>query len=190
MTIAHSAPITFDLAAHSFTPTEWSALCERYQNKVNKRGPDDCWPWTGPHTRRGYGLLKVKRHTTGAHRLGFLIHYGTLDPLLDVLHSCDFPPCQNWAHWRQGTHQENMAERDRKGRLSGQVVPRGEQSHMAKLTEVQIHAIRRMYATGNWTHRTLGVQFNVSGVAIHYILSGHTWSHVAPKPYQLELWTA
>lgn len=33
---------------------------QRFLSRVQQRGPDDCWPWTG-RTRRGYGIFNGSR---------------------------------------------------------------------------------------------------------------------------------
>lgn len=100
---------------------------EQFMAHVNKRGPDDCWPWTGTKDEDGYGLLKVNNMKVRAHRLAFKIAKGSIDPDLLVLHSCEdrYPPgdissraCCNDAHLSQGTNADNTRQRDERGRAS------------------------------------------------------------------------
>ena len=96
-------------------------LADRFWPKV-ARGPEDaCWLWTGDHTDRGYGILGSvrggRREHLRAHRVSWEIHHGSPPPDdMDVLHSCDNPPCVNPAHLRIGTRSENSIERHAKGR--------------------------------------------------------------------------
>jgi len=55
---------------------------------------------------------------------------------------------------------------------------KGEKSHLAKLTEKDILAIRQKYKTGNYTTRTLGNIYNISQSNISYIINGRIWTHI------------
>ena len=102
----------------------------RFWEHVDKTpgfGPNgDCWRWTGYLMTTGhpYGLIDVTVTIPGlgrgnikrtAHRISFLIHRGYLTQK-DICHSCDNPQCVNPAHLWEGTHEENMEDRDRKRR--------------------------------------------------------------------------
>lgn len=61
--------------------------------RVDKRGPDECWPWTGSLYKFGYGRLAVKRangtwHSRVAHIVSFEIHHGPVPEGLTVDHVC------------------------------------------------------------------------------------------------------
>lgn len=96
----------------------------RFWAKVDVRGADDCWPWTGRRVKAGYGQVTVApRVTVYAHRVaGYLAGRlrGVTEALHDdwALHSCDNPPCCNPAHISAGTHADNMLDSARKGRMA------------------------------------------------------------------------
>ena len=46
-----------------------------------------------------------------AHRIAFILHYRVY-PKNHILHTCDNPPCCNPYHLRDGTHADNMRDRD------------------------------------------------------------------------------
>ena len=55
-------------------------LEEAFWARVDIRGPGECWPWTGTHTKKGYGQFWRPRMTT-AHRMAYQLHHGvTLPP--------------------------------------------------------------------------------------------------------------
>jgi hypothetical protein len=88
---------------------------DRFWGYVDKRGPNECWVWTGGCTSRGYGAFTAQKTFMSAHRVVFKLHYG-YDPHPETLHSCDNPPCCNPAHLSAGTAKDNAVDRSSKGR--------------------------------------------------------------------------
>ena len=87
---------------------------ERFHGKVEKRGPGECWLWKGSiRTSKGfsYGVFGWNGLLIGAHRLAYLLHYGTLDPNLTIDHvavrGCTSKLCCNPSHLEQVTQSEN-----------------------------------------------------------------------------------
>lgn len=97
---------------------------ESFWSKVNKLGPVPeltpqlgcCWLWLGRPTPRGYGHQRWDGKMMRAHRVAWLISIGPIPTGLFVLHHCDNPPCVNPAHLWLGTHDDNMRDRQEKGR--------------------------------------------------------------------------
>lgn len=108
---------------------------ERVWEKIDIRGPDECWPWTGNVNRQGYGVIKASGRSPRNPR----VHRLVIDapPGVDALHSCDNPPCCNPGHLRLGDNMQNRQDSVDRGRQA-----RGERHGHSKLTEAQVLAIR------------------------------------------------
>lgn len=151
------------------------SLETRFWAKVDKRGPDECWPWTAAVNEHGYGVMRPEGRRNGpaikAHRVSVKLDGRDPDGLY-VLHRCDNPPCVNPAHLLLGTAADNAADRDSKGRGN-----RGERNGHAKLTDTQAAEIRRRQRAGERRNR-LAAEFGVSGAAVTRIAKGEGWRHV------------
>lgn len=110
--------------------TRLPTLEQRIWTKIDRRGPDDCWEWTGARDENGYGRIRHEGEKARAHRLVYEITHGPLPEDLFIRHRCDNPPCVNPAHLEPGTHQDNMDDTVRRLRR-----PR-------KWTDDQLEAIR------------------------------------------------
>jgi hypothetical protein len=90
-------------------------LGERLLEKIDRRGPNDCWPWTAGHTRYGYGYIRLGKKTVSAHRAVFALTH-TLNDTTVVRHSCDNRLCCNPGHLLAGTQQDNIDDMMKRGR--------------------------------------------------------------------------
>lgn len=147
-------------------------LEERFWSKVDVRGPDECWPWTAGCGSWGYGQISVDGKMRGAHCVSFELANGPVPPGLQVLHTCDNPPCCNPKHLFAGTTQRNMQDKVSKGRQTT-----GESHPDAKLTVEIVAKIRARYNPYNKTdgQRALAREFGVRHYAISRIVRGDTW---------------
>ena len=84
-------------------------LEQRLWSKVDIRGPNECWLWTGYVGPGGYGRYKVNGVTTQAHRIAFELANGH-EPYPFALHRCDVRLCCNPAHLWEGDHKANVRD--------------------------------------------------------------------------------
>lgn len=86
-------------------------LEQRFWAKVDRRGPDECWPWLGNVAQGGYGSISVNNHNRRASRISWELEHKRPFPAgMHALHSCDNPPCVNPAHIRPGTPDDNAKD--------------------------------------------------------------------------------
>lgn len=109
-----------------------------------------------------------------AHRFSWEITFGPIPDGLHVMHKCDVGRCVNPAHLTLGTHQENIKDRDNKGR---QRSPKGQDSPHAKLLNADVIEIRKRFAAGE-TQSHLAREFGVTPAAIYYIVNRKTYKHI------------
>ena len=148
-------------------------LIERFWDAVDcSGGPDACWPWMRCLRPDGYGAIKDGRKLRSAHRVAYEIAYGSIPPGMLVCHTCDNRRCVNPAHLFAGTSLDNRRDMVTKGR---QCRGGGENNSNARLTEVQVREIRRLYATGDVLQREIGTMYGISKSQVHRIVHGKRW---------------
>jgi hypothetical protein len=156
--------------------------------KVNRRGPDECWPWLGPLSigKRGggYGRLDVQNHEgVYAHRVAYIaanpdsISLDCKDGVF-VLHKCDNPACCNPKHLYLGDHAQNMSDKVVRGR--SKLWDSTTESPNAKFSEDDVRWIRFMHSQKLATNRALALLYEVSRAAMHSCLYGRTYQDIKP----------
>lgn len=142
---------------------------------IPKERLDECWTWTGRPNSGGYGTLRVGGVSTPAHRASYETYVGPIPAGLKVLHRCDNPPCIRPSHLFLGTRADNVADMLAKGRARH---GRGEGLGQSKLREQDVRDIRRRRAEGE-SRRSVAAAFSITATNVDWIVSGHTWRHVA-----------
>lgn len=142
---------------------------QRFWEKVDRKGPNDCWEWTAARYKKGYGCFDINGRQWHAHRYVLvLIGVDVPDNLL-VCHHCDNPPCVNPDHLFLGTAADNSADMVQKGRAAV-----GTDNARSKLTEKDVLQIRR----SKESRKTLARQFNISQQHISDIKHRNVWRHL------------
>lgn len=92
------------LRGHS--PTAPRIPMSSFWDRVVKQ-EDGCWLWTG-NTSRGYGSVTLEQYHTSAHRLSYLLTYGTPVPEgKEIHHTCGVRRCVNPDHMEVVTRKEH-----------------------------------------------------------------------------------
>lgn len=149
---------------------------ERFWEKVERGGPDECWEWTASMHVSGYGQFWDGEKRELAHRFSYMMHND--EDLSDrcVCHRCDNPRCVNPRHLFAGTQKDNVRDMVRKGR---RYVPdvSGEKNGHSKLTVAQVKELRKRRDKGEKL-ASLAAEYDVSMSLISQIALRRIWSHV------------
>ena len=155
------------------------SLSDRFRSRLREE-PSGCLVWTGARTSDGYGNIRVghgaSRRMVGAHRVAWELKNGPVPQGMEVMHSCDNPPCVRTEHLTLGTHQENLQDAASKGRTGK---ARGEGHGRTHLRNEDVQSIRRLAIAGGISLRHLGRRFGVSKSTAHRIVTGQGWESVA-----------
>lgn len=160
---------------------------DRFMAKVDVRGPDECWPWTGARDDQGYGLFKVARRMHQAPRWLLARTLGRELAEDEVTrHTCDNPPCCNGRHLLAGTPRDNSQDAQDRGRLTRgdrhwtRATPErlhGERNPAARLTAEQVATIRDLYASGA-RQIDLAADYGISQPLVSQIIRRKVWAHI------------
>jgi hypothetical protein len=167
-------------------------LASRFWAKVQKT--DGCWKWIGGTTSFGYGVVEISRNPrrrTQAHRVSWELHYGPIPDGMDVLHSCDNPPCTRPDHLFLGTALDNQQDAINKKRRP--LVPDGLVTSWINqprklFSDDQIRQIRELYESQRHWPRNKARPYSLKGLAklfdtsfeeIAHIVHGRVYKHVA-----------
>ena len=85
-----------------------ASLEDRFWSKVQmSTESDDCWPWIGSTTPRGYGKISVAGRLSYAHRVSFELHVRPIPSGLTIDHLCRNTSCVNPSHLEPVTQAVN-----------------------------------------------------------------------------------
>lgn len=147
-----------------------------FWDKVDKKGPDDCWMWTASTNGRGYGRVWAWGKCQVASRISAFISHGQIPDGKEVCHSCDNKLCVNPRHLFFGTHGENINDAKQKG-----IMPFGERMGQSKLKEADVKNIKKLLSEKSLSCAKIARMFGVGGSVIQRIVEDKGWVHVGGK---------
>ena len=138
---------------------------KRFWDKVDVKGPDDCWEWKASLYGSGYGQFYFDGKVRGAHRVSYLLSVGEIPEGMQILHSCDNRKCCNPAHLRVGTDRENKQDRAKR-------------RNTQKLNPEQVKEIRELLMANELSQSQIGRRYGISQAVVSSICCGKIWEHV------------
>lgn len=149
---------------------------ERFWAMVQKT--DTCWLWVGKRSAKPgyYGSFNVggtNAKTVRTSRFAFELTNGPIPDGLDVLHTCDNPPCVNPAHLYLGDAMRNSRDAVERGRMR-----KGNRHPWSRLTEDDVRAIRSSSTGKRGEQLVLARRFGVGRGNISAILCNKSWKGV------------
>lgn len=165
-----------------------TTIGDRLKSMIKVNPITGCWEWQGSK-KIGYGHTIIgsrkngTRHSIAAHRLAYLTWKGEIPEGYFVCHKCDNPSCINPEHLFVGTRQDNVDDRERKGR---NVVKTGEEQPLAKLTKKAVKDARWEYYYKRTKISVLAKMYGVSYPAMKNAIVGKTWKCVTYFPPELQ----
>lgn len=144
--------------------------------RVDIRGANDCWPWTGAVNSWGYGDCVYAGRRSNASRAAYMDKSGCIGEGLVVCHRCDNPICCNPDHLFAATQAENLADCRNKGRSKARS---GADHHRptARLDEQMVAEAKRLYQSGV-SQSEIGRMWGIHSSAISRAVRGKSWGHV------------
>lgn len=146
----------------------FESLAARLQDRLDIKGPDDCWEFRPPVNPAGYGRLRFRGRVHFVHRLAVMLDGRDVEGAY-VCHHCDNPPCCNPSHLYVGDAASNNRDAMERGNR-----PKGEGHYNSRLTDEQVRQIRDRY-TRNFEKIKRGWRSNARELAAEY---GISESHV------------
>lgn len=151
-------------------------------SKVDKKSNEQCWPWLGQVTEKGYGRVRFQGGRYYAHRVIFYLEFpnaiSLAAPKIDrdtqgfLLHKCDNPICCNPNHLFVGSQLDNIRDRDSKNRHADFS---GEKNPNSKFSKEQVQKMKQEKANGK-TAVSIAKERGVSYSCIKRLLRGVTYN--------------
>ena len=126
--------------------------------------------------RYGYARLNYNRTNTPAHRYVYILNKGPIPKNLLVRHTCDNPKCVNIDHLILGTIQDNISDREARGRTSRAPRTNGEINGMSKISENDVLKIRSL--RNKLPQTKIAKLFGISQTHVSGIQRNVYWAHL------------
>lgn len=141
----------------------------RFWAKVDRRGPNDCWPWVGNSWTYGYGSFGLPGRRGGkiqSNRMAWILENGEIPEGMVVRHKCHNRACCNPKHLELGARADNVEDMWKRAASA----PRGN----ARISEDDVREIRRK----EQSRKELADRFGVTVAHIKAIQLRRCWKRV------------
>lgn len=136
---------------------------------VEKRGADECWPFSLVSPKCRYGAFSFDGQRWQAHRLAWFLTHGPIEKW--ILHHCDNSVCCNPAHLYQGDHSDNTRDMIERGRC-----------RYPKLNREMVMQIRADFLLG-MSRKDIARKLNLNKETVANLIAGKSWKHIPiPSP--------
>lgn len=126
-------------------------------------------------TKGGYLHITLKGNRTYIHQLVLLTFIGPCPPGMEACHNDGNSGNNTPQNLRWDSRSNNQLDKRKHGTVPNY---KGEEHPGAKLTEDQIREIRKLYAHGGFSMKTLGKMFGVVAATICMIVNRKRWGHI------------
>lgn len=153
-------------------------LIDKFWSRVNIKSEDECWLYTGPEDKDGYGLFHPNSYSTiGAHRFALILKLGKLRYGRYALHivTCLNRRCCNPKHLYSGTQKQNVEDAASLGKMIR--IKFGDKNPNAKLTNTEVLEIKSLISK-RIPEKVIAERYNVSRTTINNIKTGYSWSQI------------
>jgi hypothetical protein len=145
---------------------------QRFITKV--KITNNCWQWVGSvgggESGGNYGQLWIDGANYPAHKFIYeYVHNKKLTPGILVCHTCDNSICVNPNHLFEGTHKDNMTDRNNKNRQA-----KGEGNGNHTLTEADVIEIR----SNKMGVMATAKKFGIHRSTVNRLRKGLSWQHL------------
>ena len=169
----YNSPIATKLSAAAFRnmPTY-----ERFLSNIGNM--ENCWEWVSGCDKDKYGRFTGEVDGVvhkSAHRYSYHYHNGPIGAGLMVCHTCDNPRCVNPEHLFLGSAKDNMQDKIAKGRSR---IPKGENSHYAKITDADAVLILR----DPRPYKQIALDYGLTVGGVSDIKNKNSWTHLGIEP--------
>jgi len=171
------SPVTIRQVRKSFGIDPVRSTLRERLDRFSVAMPNGCIEWVGARMASGYGVISCAlpnhHRTAKAHRVSWeLANNASLLPGAVIMHECDNPPCVNPRHLTLGSHLENSAQAQARGRLK---IRRGAENERALLNEAMVIEARQRFQSGESIPK-IARSMNVKYHAMYNAVQGRSWA--------------
>lgn len=160
-----------EMAKRLLTEVQWQSFLER----VDQRGENECWEWTGYCHPKGYGQVTFYKDVWKTHRLAYERVYGPIPGRKYVCHKCNNPPCCNPRHLYLGAKGETGQKDNMEQCVRDNRIARGVNHPNCSFTDEQVQEVRHLLAA-DVAQCEVARRYNVTQQTIGQILFGKSYS--------------